>query len=87
MKKVMCAVSALAGILLVVAGIIFKIRDSVAISVIGGADGPTSIFLAGKVGNGFTVTVIFIGIILILPLACAGICYIRKNRKNSSGQT
>lgn len=46
------------------------------ISIIGGADGPTSIFLAGKIGNTSAVTGIVVGIIL---LAC-GIFMITKKK-------
>lgn len=42
-------------------------NESVSFSVIGGADGPTSIFIAGKLGDGFiTGVVIFVTVILLL---------------------
>lgn len=42
-----------------------------AISVIGGADGPTSVFLAGKVGAG-TKTVMWIAVVALIALL--GVC-------------
>lgn len=44
----------------------FSGREAAAISIIGGADGPTSIFLAGKLGMGGT---------LMGPIAVAAYCY------------
>lgn len=35
-----------------------------AISVIGGADGPTSVFIAGKVGTDFWIALIAAGIVI-----------------------
>lgn len=45
--------------------------------LIGGADGPTSIFIAGKVGNGFGLGTIFLGIILVV----AGVVIFIKSKK------
>ena len=50
-----------------------------AVSIIGGADGPTSIFLAGKVGVGFFWGTYLIWLLVIL--AGVGIViYIRKKK-------
>lgn len=46
-----------------------------AIGVIGGADGPTSIFVAGRVGDGVVPWIIGIGILLL------GICVVRLLKK------
>ena len=52
-------------------------NKSVAISIIGGADGPTSIFLAGKVGAGFFFGTYLLWLLVIL--AGVGIViYIKK---------
>ena len=32
-------------------GIVLKLKENTAISIIGGADGPTSIYVAGKISN------------------------------------
>ena len=48
-------ISLIAGIIcgiLLFFGIDAKIQEKQAITIIGGADGPTSIFIAGKVGTG-----------------------------------
>lgn len=54
-------------------------KKSVAISIIGGADGPTSIFLAGKVGAGFFWGTYLIWLLVIL-VAVGIVIYIRKKK-------
>lgn len=44
---------------------------------IGGADGPTSVFLAGKIG-GFEI---FLGVCIVLTVALAVFCFARKRRR------
>ena len=57
----------------------FTQKKAVAVSIIGGADGPTSIFLAGKVGAGFFWGTYLIWLLVIL--AGVGIViYIRKKK-------
>jgi len=65
MKKVLAIIVAVIGILLAAIGIHWKSKAAVAISIIGGADGPTSIFLAGKIGDGFILGTVLIGIVLL----------------------
>lgn len=50
-----------------------------AVSIIGGADGPTSIFLAGKVGAGFFFGSYLIWLLVILALVGI-VIYIRKKK-------
>lgn len=51
-------------------------QNTYSFTVIGGADGPTSIFLAGKIGDGFTIGIIvFIVLIVILAI------YLFRRRK------
>lgn len=64
-KYVAVMIMGLIGILLTIAGVVSKAKKAVAISIIGGADGPTSVFLAGKVGTGASVSLIIVGVILI----------------------
>ena len=66
MKKWTAVLAGLAGAALVITGLIIKIRKMASIAIIGGADGPTSVFLAGKVGSGFSISVIAVGIVLLL---------------------
>ena len=63
MKKAITIIIAVLGILLAVIGIHWKTKAAVAISIIGGADGPTSVFIAGKVGDGLILGTIIVGII------------------------
>ena len=64
---------------LVLAGFsaILKWKKQMSVSIIGGADGPTSIFLAGKIGNDFSVAGIVVGILL---LVIAGLLMLRKKK-------
>lgn len=39
---------------------------SKSVTIIGGADGPTSIFLAGKIGTGFWIGIAVLGIAVLL---------------------
>lgn len=77
MKKALTIIIAAIGILVAVMGIHWKTKDAVAVSIIGGADGPTSVFIAGKVGDGIILGVIVVGIIL----ASIGIIVYRKISK------
>ena len=69
MKKVFGIISGVAGLLIIIGGIILKQKEAVSVSIIGGADGPTSIFLAGKVGNDFSGLGIVVGVILLVIAA------------------
>ena len=44
-------------------------NEAVSITVIGGADGPTSIFLAGKIGGGLWLLIIGFVIVMLLLAA------------------
>ena len=76
MKKWICIIVGLISALAVYFGITAKLNEQKAIAIIGGADGPTSIFIAGKVGYGSILTIIIVGVIII-----AGIIVIIKRRK------
>ena len=54
-------------------------KKSYAVSVIGGADGPTSIFLAGKVGSGFALVTCLLAVLILLLVG--GILYIIRKKK------
>ena len=44
------------------------------VTIIGGADGPTSVFLAGKIGSGFWIGIIVSAIaILLVTVLLAGL--------------
>lgn len=65
MKKVGIAI-AIVGSIITIIGFILKFMENKAITIIGGADGPTSIFLAGKVGNGTEIMEIVFGVIIMV---------------------
>lgn len=66
MKKVLVIVLGVLGVLLTIAGVVAKAKKAVSIGVIGGADGPTSVFIAGKIGTDISVGLIVVGIILVV---------------------
>ena len=65
MKKGMGIISCIIGILLAVAGIVMKVKGTMAVSVIGGADGPTSVFVAGKLNGDLSNALIIAGGIVL----------------------
>lgn len=78
MKKVVGGIITIIGIVMAAWGIHVYVFAKEATSIlIGGADGPTSVFIAGKVGNGFGLGTIFVGIIL----AVAGVVIFIKSKK------
>lgn len=64
MKKWICGFTGLAGGVLIIAGSLFT-RNK-AVGVIGGADGPTSVFIAGKPSPVTSTVLLVSGIIIIL---------------------
>ena len=77
MKKVMIVIAAVLGILLAVIGVSWKLQDAASIGIIGGADGPTAVFVAGKIGEGFGIGVIA----LLFVAVVAGVIIYWKVRK------
>jgi len=67
MKKRLGIIAGILGIVLAVIGIVLKQKENTAVSVIGGADGPTSIFIAGKLNGDNFIFMIVVGIILNKP--------------------
>ena len=57
----------------------YTVKKSVAVSIIGGADGPTSIFLAGRVGGTSSMIIYLISLFVIL-LGVGIVVYIRKKK-------
>lgn len=54
--------------------------SSPSVSVIGGADGPTAVFIAGNSGSGILVPAIFAGIILVIIIV-AVVIIVKNNKK------
>ena len=63
MKKIPGIILTLTGAMAAAGGVILKKTDKAAasVSIIGGADGPTSVFVAGNVGSGTAFMVIAAG--------------------------
>ena len=74
MKKILGIVLSVIGIVTVIVTVILKLKRQMSISIIGGADGPTSVFVAGKVGNTSAAAGVIVGIVLL----AIGIFIIRK---------
>lgn len=77
MKKTMAIILGVIGLVLAGFSAVLKWKKQMSVSIIGGADGPTSIFLAGKVGNDFSVVGIVVGILFIV---IAGFLMLRKKK-------
>lgn len=69
MKKILEIGTGILGSLFVIAGILIKINGNAVVSKIGGADGPTSVFVAEKLGSGFVTFLIIVGILLLTAAA------------------
>lgn len=74
MKKILGIGLSGIGIATVIVTAILKLKKHMSISIIGGADGPTSVFIAGKVGNTSAVAGVIAGIVLLV----IGIFMIRR---------
>lgn len=66
MKKMVGIIMGIFGILLSVAGIAVKLKESVSVSAIGGVDGPTSVFVAGRVNENVPAQLLLAGMILLV---------------------
>lgn len=79
MKKGIGIISCIIGILLAVIGVVMKVKGTMAASVIGGADGPTSVFVAGR-GMEICLMLLLLQERLYWGLFC--LCIGRKNLKS-----
>lgn len=77
MKKVFGIVIAMIGIIVAAFAIDMKQKEAYAISIIGGADGPTSVFLAGKVGSSTSAGILVVGVVILV----VGIILLLKKKK------
>lgn len=76
MKKILGIILTVIGIVMTVVSLIFKIKGQMSVSIIGGADGPTSVFVAGKVGSPLAI----IGIIAGIAVLAVGIFMVAKKK-------
>lgn len=89
MKRIIGIILGIIGIALCIKGFVDRKVCAATVSIIGGADGPTSIFLAGKIGSTpiqtstsvsrFPVVLIIVGIILLIV---SGILLFFKRNKH-----
>lgn len=83
MKKALAWLGVIVGAAVLAAGVISKGKKvATAVSIIGGADGPTSIFLAGKVGDGMAWAGIAAGAVIFV-LGAVGL--LKTGRKKNRG--
>ena len=75
MKKILVIVAGIVGLIFVIIGAALKINNN-AISVIGGVDGPTSVFVATKLNSSVSMFIV-IGVILLV----AAIFFYLKRKK------
>lgn len=75
-KRIACIISIL-GIILTAIGIALNQNAKTTVSVIGGADGPTSVFIAGKLNSDIFILLFGIGIVILL---LAGICLYKRKQ-------
>lgn len=66
MKKVLGIGSCIVGLLLVIFGGLMRMKENTAVSIIGGADGPTSVFVVGKLNGELAIISILIGIMAVV---------------------
>lgn len=82
MKKIGGLAAGIGGITLIATAIRFRLKKRMAIAVIGGADGPTSVFIAGKLGVHTFKMLFIMGLFIAgLILLVLGIVWILKGRK------
>ncbi len=80
MKKVLTGALAAVGAVIFGVGVTSMTKKAVAISVIGSADGPTSVFLAGKIGDGFWWMITIVGGLIVGLSAALFACLVRKKK-------
>ena len=78
MKKILVIVAGIVGLIFVIIGAALKINNN-AISVIGGVDGPTSVFVATKLNSSSVSMFIVIGVILLVS---AIFFYLKRKKLN-----
>lgn len=67
-KKHFIASSIIIAVIMAVIRLLTPGREAASIGIIGGADGPTVIFISGKIGGFLTLTVVLIVFLVIMLL-------------------
>ena len=76
MKKILGIVAGVVGIISVIVGVALKMNNN-AIAIIGGADGPTSVFVAGKL-NSVLVSILLIAIGVVMLIVAIIFYFLKK---------
>lgn len=66
MNKSVSMIGIIIGVTALIIDIAMKVMKPFAVSVAGGADGPTAVFLAGKVGSDISGILLVTGIVLVV---------------------
>ncbi len=77
MRKIIGAFIGGIGAVALLIGVIGKIKDGFSISLTKGSDGPTSVFVAGKLGTDYTNAMIIYGI--VCTIISGIILFVRKH--------
>ena len=77
MRKILGMIGGVIGMLLVIWGIAMRTKENAAVAIIGGADGPTSIFVAAKLDESFICLILAVGVVLIV----AAVIMVLKKRR------
>ena len=78
MKKILGIVAGVVGIISVIVGVALKMNNNaIAITIIGGVDGPTSVFVAGKL-NSVLVSILLIAIGVVMLIVAIIFYFLKK---------
>ncbi|MGN0550579.1 MAG: oxaloacetate decarboxylase [Acutalibacteraceae bacterium] len=81
MKKVIAGITAAAGLIILICGFfIMNKTENAAVGIIGGADGPTEVFLTGAPESYFSIALIAVGAVTLAAAVIAIILLIVKKR-------
>ena len=76
MKKILGIVAGVVGIISVIVGVALKMNNN-AIAINGGVDGPTSVFVAGKL-NSVLVSILLIAIGVVMLIVAIIFYFLKK---------
>ena len=78
MKKILGIIAGVVGIISVIVGVALKMNNNaIAIAIIGGVDGPTSVFVAGKL-NSVLVSILLIAIGVVMLIVAIIFYFLKK---------
>lgn len=80
MKKILTGILAAVGAVMFGVGVTSMTKKAAAVTIIGKADGPTSVFIAGKLGDGFWWMITIAGGVIIGLSAALFAFWVRKKK-------